>query len=67
MVPLSVSPHEQKFVLDFGAAVLVQLGDDIGEALPLRFLLMRIEGCICRIFLIDQAEICGCLWQSLVI
>ena len=59
MVTLSVPAHKEKFVLNFGTATLVQVGYDIGKALPLCLLLVGIEGRICRVFLVNQAKVRG--------
>ena len=49
--------HEQDLVLNTRAASLIQMGDDVGKALPLRLRLAGIERHVGGVLLIDQAEV----------
>ena len=58
---ISVTSEEEHLVLSIHRSITVQLGDLIGESLPLCFGALRIIGCVCGVGLVDQTEVGGSL------
>lgn len=56
-----MTSEEEYFVLSIHWSITVQLGNLVGESLPLCLCALRVVTCICRVGLIDQTEVGGSL------